>query len=290
MAMTTTQKIIAIAVTIIIISTVALPVINDMTDDEKVTFKNDSYYYADLVKDTNTHTITLASGVWTIDGVVLESKGIDFPALVTDKGVIASGGTVANIMLAGNTWAYTSVSALTATVDPSTKTVSITDVTAGTTVDDFDFTYSNVCFLAGNSGQYASVATTALPQEVYVSGLDDVLVLGCSSSNDWALRFGDTSYSYKGETSIEIHADLTAVSGYDDVYTFSLTNNVSTSDAYLVLDGDTNLRANFVFVPATVTAIVENDSQYTNLISVIPILLILVPLMMAVRMIALRRN
>lgn len=297
MAMTTTQKIIAIAVTIIIISTVAIPVINDIDKTYEKVYNNEDYYYSNLINDNATHTIVYASATFTIDGIELTSLGLSgLPVLIADSMLIigqSTDYTKINVQYLTSESTYTSVGHIngaTIVINGTTKTISVSDVTTDneSVVSDFSAGFSKFCYVVGDSGDYVSILPSSTASKLYVADSSKILSVYATWSSEFAWVFGDDSFSTSGNE-ISLVADLSSISGYAGVYEFDLSNSTSTSDVYMKV-GSTNTASGIVIIPSSVTAVSESAESVVNLIHIIPILLILVPVMLAVRMITLRRN
>ena len=284
MAMTTTQKIIAIAVTIIIISTVAIPVIDDILDDTEVTVhQNAAMRYQLDTRITADTAISYSGGVCTIGSTVIDFNPYpgSYPLIITDTFVVTlwdadvlgiiSDGRIDNV-----TTATLSASAI-SFVDSLSNPVSIS--------------YSAIDCIASNSGIYG-----AFPYSYQFYFNKDANLISTTTQlngvsvfkgtyNDMDIAFNLPFSGTVTDISMNINVVDSGKGYYSPAeYTYSATIN----DVPTTVFGNVN---SVIIAPIDYTVDPNIDIDGVgNLIAVIPILLILVPLMMAVRMIALKRN
>ena len=297
-AMTLTQKIIAIAVTIMIISTVALPVITDAETETK-TGSNASiaaYQMTDVV--SSSFNITINSDYYPVVG--------SYVVTTVAMKYIAIGDTF--VIRHTNTAAYHDK----LFVDDlsSKQSIPTTSVTFGTSSITFTdsssvshtITYSS-CLYAAESGKYGFFCGN---NTFYVN--DDTMFyncLGISATNSGLSPthisvYGVSAGTMAGLTNYMTFTTTTTVTSM--VVTGELVSSAVGNGSYYVLANQavaysvvTNLgtysssSASIGFI-APLAYEYDSANDYATLFDVVIIMLILVPIMIAVRMITLRRN
>lgn len=291
---TITNTVICIVVIVIIVATTIIPVIDDAKLPGEVIINNDDFYYSDLVGETGSHTITYdsnGSSVTPVNSLVIddvEMKILDngrIPILITDSIVMWTGSNNASMAISvitgeSEVTSYAGVVNTDISIDAATKTVSVTNIVIGTTsYDDFEVTYSDFSYLMGKSGNYAVMGSNGVDKEIYVSSSASIFAFGMNGSNTWFWVHGEDSYSMTDP--VTLTATLTEVPDYEGLYSVLLTSSVETSGIILTSD-DVSFVPSVVIVPKSVVATTYNTSL--NLLwSVIPIMLLMVPIMLAVR-------
>lgn len=294
MAMTTTQKIIAIAVTIIIISTVAIPVIDDLQSTIHSTGQNTTQKFAVSNQAVDSVSIQLSGSVVTVNGFSLTPSEQVIIAISDDFRIVALdiGGTV-QVHVGTDSDTNRTTGDITITNGNLTYTVYGSDTPTVKALTSPNILYASE---SGSYGQFSggllnvnkdTVMYAVVSHTVSNAGLDptslyvSAVVKGTYQGLASAFAYGANSAS----VSIP-EANITEKPGYLSIDT-SKGVNISASAVQGVYS--TYDFVQFV-APLQYTYYSDADSGLINLIGVIPILLILVPLMMAVRMIALRRN
>lgn len=296
--MTMTQKIIAIAVVIIIISSVALPVIDQMQQGTTETGSNTPLFRVGEITDANEHILSFSSGTATFDdySVDMSSAGNQIMA-VTDSIVVfhRNSSNDMRVYAADADTPYGAVSSI--TFENGTATWEISDTT-------YTKTYTQLYALDpnGNYGGYTSGTELKFNADSVLFGWQFNLDVKNPDLDPSTIRY--ISLLFKGT--------------YNDMQSVILT---TANEAVTESDGTVSLSAHlqdggyysFVLGTDATSTVVENDVgdyfatlgyallapiTYTyseeldgaDLFGVVAIMLILVPVMMAVRMIALKRN
>ena len=280
-AMTMTQKIIAIAVTIIIISTVALPVIDDMSEGTRENRSNTNQLY--FVADGETITATKNTGSITINGYTFTPNNGDVLLLCNEfyatynsnYGIVGVKTEDTSFIVSKSVVISNGVATFTKN-DDSTVTVS----------------YDSKVLYASDSGNYGAFKTPFYADE-------DAILYSAPEGTVTNANLTPSSVTIRA-TGLGTYSDfeLFVTGGSTDGFG-SIVLNHTDYDKYALIDpaasaitytddkgtytGSFNI---MIFAPIKYSV----ESSMSNLINVIPIILILVPLMMAVRMIVVRRN
>ena len=261
--------IIAVTIAIIVIATVALPIIGDMEDEVKdVTVPTSDLRYGVVEEDGAIHTTIEIDGT-TIkvgDTTIQNATGTILWFTDMQTAYLSASGTVA---LVGGTGS-TSLPGVTK-VDINGNTVAVT-ATASQTLQN-----GNMLLALDPEGSYALWNGTDNPK---ANTGATVYAVGYSSSLGY-LASGTLSASSTPQS-------LTAVEGNQAAtVAFTLADEVYTLDADSVAFGSTSVTYKGVIAPIELNSELT-DSTMSTLISVIPILLILSVVVGAVAMIAYR--
>lgn len=290
--MTLTQKIVAIAVTIIIISTVALPIIDDSEIEEKKITQNVGQRFSMLEPDdSKTYTITYSSGNIIVNGVTYETSVFDTvvysDAIVVDVHNsnlrVASADYLENtlqVVINGGTITYTNTSNVDRSVTYSWALI----VQAN---GDYGLFKQGTTVYVNESSKiiYARTNTNLSNSDLTPSSITVRNVMS-GTFNDMKSDFAVATS--EDITSVELSGFITDVTEVSkEVY--SITPGTNT----LSIIADTNLGE--YSNPSLAMSLIAAPLSYyyygdSNMFGVVAIILMLVPLMMAVRMIALKRN
>lgn len=283
-------SVVAIAIIVLIVSTVAVPVIEDSTSEYRTTGQNADMFYK-MAANTDVVNITLADDTLTVNGYVLPAITANTDTIVVfaddfrisafyNDGVQVhistpniAGRTTGNIAINSNTVTWTAYD----TSDSlSYQYTSSTLLYASSTGDYGAFSYGHTANLNTDSKIYAMVSVVM--DGTYISGLlsgtiynlvPSFLVGASSVSLDFSNAVADSGKDYL-------------------IYTNGYNSTISA-----VIDGQTKTVTQIsipILAPIEYTYISDSDSSIISLLNVVPILLFLVPVMFAVRMIQTRRN
>lgn len=298
-AMTLTQKIISIAVIIIVISTIALPVI-DSDFSREIQHTNTGYQYR-VGSTSDDVTISIVStGVVSINGVNYSDLTSYAAVAFTDTGWIRMAGNGNSLTVFGSQ-SLSNSQILTSSVTYSNGT--ITWESGGSTYTD---SYTSPVYHISDSGNYAAFKNANTPT-IYFN----------EDSSLWTMAANATATN-SGLSPSSITARTVVFNGtYND---FDSTELLITTDGVEGVKATVNMSSFLVdhgsyygwedvdTVPFTIETDLGNYSSSTiwiiaplnyteiegegtnTLFSVVAILLVLVPVMMAVRMITLKRN
>lgn len=288
--MTMTQKIVAIAVAIIIISTVAAPVIQDLQDGESTILSNTGSRFS-LVEADEKITVSTIDSFACINGVSIRSL---FPDAATTVLTILSDVVVANIYYTNDTYSNCYITSpelfpeatnfsqtlSTGTLVFDNGVVTFTDAEENSTSAAYDYVF--IPDTDGDYGSWLYSGSTGFDQPIYVDSGKKIYAYYRTTGN---------ALSASG-TLDDMNVNLMVRSGaIDEETTMTLD--------YQNLSNGTNLLESMSFDPsfsgsvsvlAPLKYTVTEDVEQASLFGVILLLLFLVPVMMAVRMIALRRN
>lgn len=295
MAMTMTQKIVAIAVTIIIISTVALPIIDDAEAGIKVVTQNTGQTFSMVEQDNSTdYTITyISSSSVSINGVIypintydiiLYSDGLTVDIAASNMRVTTPDylENTTEIVLSGGTATYTNTSSIEHTADYSWFLIM-------NTTGNYGLFRSGEIFINEESTLYYTRANTSFtnsdldPSSVNARGY----VMAGTFDN---LKSVFAQSNTTGVTSIELSGKITGVTEVSKgVYSVKVGTNKIDAVADTNLGEYTNTAIAMSIIAAPLNYYYYDDSS-TSMFGIVAIMLILVPVMLAVRMITLRRN
>lgn len=297
MAMTSTQKIIAIAVTIIIISTVAIPIIDDLQDQQTTVVQNTTEKYVSSANTDGAVTLSFVGTSFYVNGVETDKPTWAVLA-ASPKMILASSGATATTMqlitkdlrvvITSLTWNNGNVSYVAG--DSTEGTVSdVGDIFYVAKKGDYGLFYGTTDDYHINVDQKALVVA----HKGWAStspAFDGVFELknGEFTASDFTLEANTLTYG-------EPFADVTTWSFGGSIVKDGDSPNYVVSPLSLTYVNPSNSTSYtdvgvYVFAPLAYNIISSEDASMINLIGIIPIILILVPLMMAVRMMALKRN
>ncbi len=295
---TMTQKIIMIAVTIIIISTVALPIIGD-AETEMKTGSNASVMGYSLTDSQIVGSVSVTiNGDYNpvVGGYELTTTGMKY-IVVGDTFAIrhTSSTTYHDKLFVDDVSSHASIQTTSVTIGPTSLTFTDSSEVSHT------ITY-NTCMYAAESGKYGFFSGNTT---LYVNS-DSVIYtcMGISATN-----------SSLTPSSISIYGVCSGtMAGLVNYMNFTTTNTVTSMvisgvpSSEAVGNGSYAIVANSAIPYTAVTNLgtysgngtlgiiaplaydYESANDYANLFNVVSLMLILVPLMIAVRMIALKRN
>lgn len=300
MAMTTTQKIIAIAVTIIIISTVAIPVIDDMQNLPHSVATNSDVNYNMIKPGEFTNDITLevviSDSKFMCNGVDLTSlmTGITTPLVFTDSVVIAGRSASTIYFMDGNNNAYDATSVSITFKNDGTWSATYDNGTVNTTSGEF-----TILLYFGLNGDYGAFtvdsnnpiylnhgATAYVVGYSWISGGTSNTFVGSTYKDGQFTTIFDRPLSTQSTVTHSFTDHVVDENEYSDRLWFSGTITATNSGTETTV----NINSWAVIAPLQYTYVSSEDANLISLIGIIPIMLILVPLMMAVRMMALKRN
>ena len=289
--MTMTQKIIAIAVTIIIISTVALPVIQDMQNAQIVEEMQSGELYS--VKHTNEKVTLGYDSTYgpTLNGVALSSIYTGQTKETTRYYVICDSVVgFAFYTLSTQSWSYWAIKSTSSLTNVSINNASYSAVFESGTVT-----------ITASSTYTSSYDYLVIPDTTGNYGIWDY------SDRPWHVDSDSTIYAALNTTarSYLIAGKISDLKVEFEISSGSLVTGSTASASYVPTDdGKSNVLSgitlnsggssasivDYAVVVCPLSYHTISDDRMYDLIGIIPIFLILVPVMLAVRMITLRRN
>ena len=259
--MKTVNLAITLTVGIILVGAILVPVIQDSTDGDKVTYQNGTYYMKQLAGD---HTIIVSSSGVLLDGETLDADGGCW--YYADE---------INVYRAFGTY---HIATPTGVIDISTtpytiaKTGNTAIVTDGDTSQTIDCTNSYVP--TSDKTAYSYVKYNV---EMHLNSLDDVILSNMyTDSSFYAVVSGVASVNGV-ETGAIVSDNLVEVEGIDDVYT--------TSKIIVEKSGVSTTIGAGTIVPAEISGIVtgSDEGPEIGILLTIPVMVILSLLIVAVR-------
>ena len=265
------------AVCVILIGGLLVPVINDAQDGQQATYANKGYR-AEAVSADATYTWAASTGVTIGTDVIAPSGSTNGPQviLVCDTGFIKANfaGTLASFYeFDGSVGAGGNITAMTISVDADTKTVSITDITADTTIADLSFSYSEWCYIPSVSGEQVMYAPYSTAMDLYVQSEHDVYGV-FRYGPTWAVSLkNDTATSNLNDPTYTLTMNETAVSGYNDLSKMSVIYS-SASDYGVTVSG-TLYGPEVMVIDRLATGVTDTGEQISPILAVIPALVIM---------------
>lgn len=271
----TVYAIVGVLVAVLIVATVAVPIIENAQMEQSTVFNNGTELnYHACLDDDFILSKDAGSNVVVVNGTSFSPLAYDNFILLTNVVAmrLASSGNVVITSSSGNV-NIEPTEALTASIRGSSLIYNIDGVT--TTV-----TGLGDGFVISDNGDYVTSNTFTASKTTYVNGIEDVSFALYTSSGDFVVMLQGEEY-ITGDTVLDITLD--PVEGYVDLYTIP-TNGISGGD------GEASFSGAHVIVPYKIYA--HNPEQGSNvaLLGAALLMLFLVPLMMVVRMISGRRD
>ena len=287
-----TAKVVALAVIVLVIVSVAIPVIQDSQEQQVTIENNTSVRY--MAMESNTATFENIDGVPTMNGQAVGDIFSD----VAHYWAISDGLVVHCEKTSGALW-----TAWTAYYWDDENSVSVKHLigageslvfTAGvvTLYDDEEtatFTTTYTYFLLPSSeGKYGVYAKSDLLSEsVYVDSSSTIYLATYGSSAIFTTAHGKLN---------DMDVDVATTSGNVAIENPTLTcvyepTEDGKSNVLTNFDGNVTMNVStYVFVPLAYTTLSSDNVMMTSLLSLVSILLILVPVMFAVRMLGAGRS
>lgn len=268
-------------VAIVVLATVLMPVLEDYQDDSTITYTN---------AGTKSKLVDSSTAI-VFDGTTLTVGGNTFSggrvALMTDGGILHYNASGTTLNLNTNGTLYSGLTSLNVTADPSTKTVSGTYTNSThTEATSVSFTWSDWAVCYDPSGEYVTnyYTSSSVFTPVYYTDINDVYGANSVNASTYIAWHGTTvGGSAEGTATL----DQKDISGVSDAHYFNTRYNES---GLSYVDGDTTYYPPFICAKATVSVLNDNDDRYVQLLSVIPVLVIVAIIMGVVFAVISRRE
>lgn len=273
------------AVVVICIGSVLAPIVNDAREGYDETFTNTGSGNVLVSPITADMTIAYDGTTMTYNGVAAST--ITSRCCVTfDNGFLYHGSdpTYGKLyVVEGTTYSAVIMSEYTAVFDADDGTVSIT----GTDTDSNAVSISTTfewAYIPDSSGKYISVDSN-FSRDFKINSVDDLRSIQYVSSGILLTSDGD-ELKVNGEVQGTLNAELTAVSGYTDLYTIHVENTAADSGLTYTYNS-TDYAPHWTILPLSVTAhLTENDgivNLYGAIVPIVVISLVLAVVAMFVR-------
>lgn len=269
----TVYALIGVFVAVLIIATVAVPVIDNAQDGESTKYNNSSsnhYLMLSDVEDAFTISFAASDSSVVIDGETFVRKASSNYLLLSDVASVTFNSTTSGgISIAS--------SAGSNTYNTEAITISLNNNVLSIKVGNESVVSGAVKWVAipSSEGSHIIVEGTT---ERYVNGVNDIIAGSYNSTMGYV-------WCHLGELPVGISMvvnNLTKIDGYTDLYTCT---GVTLSD-----EGDNSMTPFFWLVPSEVSAHTAANNSHIALLGATLILLFIVPVMMVVRMISGRRD
>ena len=274
--------VLSILVAVIIVATVAIPVIEDSSKDIHSTVQNTTQrYYATSSSDLSEDlTITLETdNIYTINGERYDASPNNI-VMITDTGDMwILYGNNYNLYQKSDNYAQKSLGIGGSTTFYTDGTYKATKF-AGV---EYTGTFSNVIYPSkdGDLGYF-------LNSTAYADDASDVIFFSISNASYGAMFA--TKYKATGEEVEKIvspFANGAGVTLTDAAISYNSSDETIADNAINGLTykvGDTSYTLRAFIAPLEYKTITENDSAMISILQIVPLLLLIVPVMMAVRM------
>lgn len=266
--------IIGATIAILMIGSMMMPIINEIGENANPSYDNDGVLAAEISDDDVSIVYTTSS--LTVDGVALSDYELA-PIFASDTLWIDCVGEYCTIfsVRSGSGQTFATVTAFTATVDASEKTVTFSEISYGdsATASDVAIDAYSWAFVASSDGEYSGVRATSEAADYYVSSTSEIYG-GVYASGSLYTIIGTSVYADAVATSdATVSIDAAAVSNVDGVYSFAVANTVASSDVVLTYGSSSTASVNLLILPAEVVG--ETDAaDYHALMLVIPVVLL----------------
>lgn len=268
--------VITLVVGVILTGSILIPALNDAEHSGAESHSNGTLYMSEA-RDT-TEMILTANNVIYTNGV--EITGTYFPAIVSDTFMAAVTNNGLNIFwYADNTTSWSPIGGANLSIDTSTKTISVTEITliSSSTLEETSLTvpYNYECYVRTTNGDYAAVAYSNLSTIKVESG-DQIRAMAQNNT------YG---YFWWNNTEVTINGEVSATEGV-------VTLQDSTPEGFKTVSAVSynGLPANYLIVPAKIWTDGVLDGGMLSLLHAIPILVIVALVLMAAGAIILRRD
>lgn len=301
-----TAKVVALAVIVLVICTAAIPTISDAQDQIKSTTNNTNTSYRVIdASMSDVYSYEVIDDKLYCNGE--EIVGFNLPSAGRMYGVFASDRNLGQLMSTGqinldavlpNAGAPTSVLQGTGKVIYNAGTLQVYKADTEITSDVVDYTWAIVPYFTEDSSYGRVVVSSGT--EKYISNDSEMYIILPASAVNSSWTSGGTAkiiasgngtvksiiVTYNDSGTIATSTDITGISisgltKVDDLH-YSFVNLTVTTPA-----GTTTVNTD-VYIPLEYEYISNDDDSMRSLFGIIPILLVMIPVMFAVRMIGAR--
>lgn len=284
------NRVIGIAITltisIILVGALLVPVIQDAEEGQQYTYVNKGYR-ADSVSGDVSFSWDSTNGVTLSDSSKIapsSSTNGNMVVLAFDTGFIKLNynGDIASFYAYNETLKYGSnISAMDVSIDYDTKTISLSNITATTTIEDTSFTYNSWCYVPSLDGDKVMYAPSALTADFYIE--EDSTISGLFYNGaTWMVSLDNDSEvsSYGSPTYTtaltKVATDYNGLSKLVGIKTAS-------GSAYSVTVSSVEYYPAFIVLDRTATGTTDVGVSINPILATIPIIIIVALLAFAIR-------
>lgn len=295
--------IIAVFVCVLLTATIVVPVIGTYTD-EKAVYKNVGmpYAYAEAEED-ETHTLTLSSEGLTVDGVELDLSRLpsgfrEYTLVYGENSFIRINIPNQNLRVCTSTftqYTYDGGEVITMELTGSVMTISTTGTAASSTLSDVLYYISSdgeytltdnphvnsTDVMVGGGSTNFPASTWSLPSPVNIY----VIWSGTIDNIEGSILIIDNGYTNASIESIVVNSTEESAGGLYDVESVVLTFNITKNDTVYTVSSTYT----YFIVPMVVEYDNVNqldNSTYTALLMIIPVMMFIVCAIVAIRLIS----
>lgn len=277
---------IAVVISVILVGSLLIPVIQDADDGQKYTYVNKGYRASNVAADVSfswdsTNGVTLSDSTKIAPSSATNGNMV---VLAFDTGFIKLNydGNIASFYAYNETLKYGSnITALDVAIDYDTKTISLSNITASTTIEDTSFTYNSWCYVPSLDGDKVMYAPSALTVDFYIE--NDSTISGLFyNGGTWMVSLdNETKVSDFGSPSYTVNLTKTETD-YDNLSKLVGIKN-SSGAAYSVTVSSTDYYPAFIVLDRSATGITDTGESISPILWVIPLLVIVAILVFVVR-------
>lgn len=266
--------VVTLTVSIILVGSLMMPIIASAQKDNIETFSNHGYPVSEIGTGTISFSISASEGIVTADGTIAPAVANSSPvALAADSGMISSdlNGTKYFIYRYGSTLTTTTnITAMDVSVDGSTKTISVSNVTASSTVADFTFTYSEWCFVPDVDGTKVAYRAISTPSTFYIK--DDAKIYSAYHNSTWYAALENETIKATSSDSVTVTTHFSKTAFKEDVSTFIASTG--TDKMYYITAGGSDYNPDYIVLDKQVQIITAQANAMIALYAAIPLIII----------------
>ena len=279
-----TMSIVTLVVMVIVISTVTIPIVNDVVDGQKSINENEDFAYS-LIDSSESILITQTDGVMTINDVpITELVSIDISA--GNNIYIVSDNLIGRFYSSAEFWVSSpdiSASGNRAKIAADCSVLFEDGVVTVTMADSTEYTttYTNV-LVPAVSGDYAGVILNGIHKPVSDCFIDSDSIIYAMylSTNETTIAKGTISdlqvlFARVSQTTVLDDPENIIVTVEPTAY--GASNKLISAES-----AGTYIGPNIVFVPLEYSSISDQQNSTANLFKIVPLMLIIVTVITAV--------
>lgn len=276
---------IAVVVSVILVGSLLVPVIQDADDGQKYTYVNKGYKASEVMADVS-YSWDATNGITLSDSTKIPSTTDNGTLVIVacDTGFVKTNyvGAIATFYGFSDS-AYisgTNITAMDVSIDFETKTITLSNIVASTTIADQTLVYNSWCYVPSADGDKILYAPISLSNDFYIE--DDSNILGFFYNGaTWAMSLdNDNEVSKKGTFTYTLNLEEEPTD-YNDL---NKINDVkSPGGNYSITVSDNEYYSAFIVLDREATGITDTGESISPILWVIPLLVIVAILVFVVR-------
>lgn len=277
---------IAIVVSVILVGSLLMPIIQDADDGQKYTYVNKGYRASEVTADVS-YSWDATNGITLSDSTKIKSNTTDGTLVVfaCDTGFAKTNyaGSILTFIGYGQSVASgTNITAVNVSIDFESKTITLSNIVASTTIADQTITYNSWCYVPSIDGDKVLYAPISIAQDFYIE--DDSSIKGLFyDGGSWMVSLDNDTEVSKYGSSITYTLNLDkADTDYDDLKKISNVVTASGGNYTLTVSG-TDYYSAYIVLDREATGITSTGEAISPILFAIPVLIIVAILVFAVR-------